>query len=182
VTVRKKPIVKKPKTAVRRNKDIGKQFEGEMQQYFINYLNKLGVKGVVFRYPEGRSFNQIVDIFIDSAEFVFACCECKSIGNTSEDGGKLYFSKLGNISKKNNKHQFINQHTFLFETSRFGMMAFKFRDIKKVIIVPHQMVYQKVADGNLYITVDEIIKSGFDIDDKKASLKLFIKKCCRTVE
>ena len=174
--------IRKPKSQVQINRDIGKDFEAYMMQYFDQYLKKRDIKGIVYRYPDGKRFDQVIDILIDSSDFLYAGLECKSIKNSLENNGKLYFSKLGTVSKRNGLHQFINQHRFLYRGSRFGLMAFKFRDMKKIFIVPHQIVYDRIANGELYITTEDIITNGFDIEDEKASLKLFIKNNCRTKE
>jgi len=179
----KTPEIKtrKPRAQVRRNRDIGKQFEGEMFVYFTEYLRKMKIQGLVYQMPQCK-YDQPIDIIIDSNTFGYIGCECKSVKNSLENDGKLYFSQIGQISLKNGLHQFINQHRFLHDGSRFGLMAFKFRDMKKVIIVPHQMVYEKLVNGELYITTEEIIVNGFDISDERASLKLFIRNKCKTVD
>jgi len=174
--------VRKPKSQVQKNRDIGKDFEAYMMQYFDQYLKKRDIKGIVYRYPDGKTFDQVIDVLIDSSDFLYAGLECKSIKNSLENNGKLYFSKLGTVSKRNGLHQFINQHRFLYKGSRFGLMAFKFRDMKKIFIVPHQIVYEELINGFLYITTEKIITNGFDLDDEKASLKLFIRDNCKTLD
>jgi len=172
---------RKPKTQIRINKDIGTGFENEMVRYFTEYLRKREVKGIVYRYPDGK-YDQKIDIIIDSMDFGFAGCECKSIKNSLENDGKIYFSTISSVSKKNGLHQFVNQHTYLFAGSRYGLFAIKFRDMQKIIIIPHQVMYEKIINGDLYITTEEIITNGFDISDEKASLKLYIRNKCKTVD
>jgi len=173
------PIKKKQ---VRKNKNIGSSFEITMFKYFNEYLRKNNMKGICYRIPDGRRCNQIIDLNIDSPDLGFISAECKSIRNSSENGGILYFSTISRINSSNNKHQFVNQHEFLKMSGRHGLLIFQFRDMKKIFIVPHAFVYQKIINGDLYISTEEIITNGFDISDTKASLKLFIKNYCKTEE
>lgn len=172
---------RKPRAQVRRNKDAGKIFEATMFQYFTEYLRKRNIKGVVYRIPEGN-FDQPVDMILDSPDWLYVAIECKSIKNSSENNGKLYFSRMSGINQKNGKHQFVNQHEFISSSGRYGVVCFNFRDMKKIIIMPHSYVYNKYINGDLYITTEEIILNGFDISDEKASLKLFIKNKCRVYD
>jgi len=170
------------KRQVRKNKNVGSSFEITMLKFFNEYLRKNNIKGICFRLPDGRRCNQPVDLLIDSKDFSYAACECKSIYDSALTGGKLYFSKLGNISKETHVHQFVKQHNFLLDSERNGMIAFQFRDMKKIFIVPHQLIYERVLNGELYVTVDYIIANSFDIDDKDASLKSFVKRKCKTLD
>ena len=170
---------RKPRPQVRRNKDAGKIFEAAMFQYFTEYLKKRDIKGVVYRIPESN-YDQPVDMLIDSPDWLYVAAECKSIKNSSDSNGKLYFSKMSSVSKKNGKHQFVNQHEFISSSGRYGVVCFNFRDMQKIIIVPHNYVYSKYINGDLYITTEEIILNGFDISDEKASLKLYIRNKCKT--
>ncbi len=152
-----------------------------MFKYFNEYLKKNNMKGICYRLPDGRRCNQIIDLNIDSPDLGFISAECKSIKNSLENGGILYFSTISRFNS-NNKHQFVTQHEFLKMSGRDGLLIFQFRDMKKIFIVPHMFVYRKIINGDLYISTEEIITNGFDIDDEKASLKLFIRNNCKTLD
>ena len=174
-------VVKKPRAQVRKNKNVGSSFEITMFKYFNEYMRKRDMRGICYRIPDNRSCNQIIDLNIDSPDLGFISAECKSIKNSSENNGLLYFSTISRINS-NGLSQIVNQHEFLKMSGRYGLLIFQFRDMKKIFIVPHMFVYRKVINGDLYITTEEIIKNGFDFSDKKASLKLFIKNYCSTEE
>lgn len=171
----------KPIAQVRKNRMAGVSFESAMSKFFNEYMKKHNMSGISYRLKDGKHCDQKIDLLIDSKDLGLIGCECKRITNSKKNKGKLYFSQISSLDS-NNIWQFVNQHEFLKDSNRYGIMCFKFNDINKIIIVPHQIVYQKVVNGDLWITVDEIIKCGLDTSNEEVSLKLFIKNNCMTKE
>lgn len=175
-------VVKKPKAQVRKNKSSGSNFENRMLQFFTEYLRENKIKGVVYKFPDGRNVNQPLDLFIDSKSLGYTCVECKSLFEDNLSNEKIYFSKLGHVSNETGLHQFSKQHTFLVAGSRYGIMAFEFKNMKTIILVPHQHVYQILMSGQLYLTVSDLLKHGYFINDTKGSLVQFIKNKCKVYD
>jgi hypothetical protein len=173
------PKPKPKKHQIRINKSQGTKFENKIFQYLTEHLRNKNIQGIVYKVPEGKGINQWIDILIDSSEFGYVGIECKSINDDGLINDKIYLKVL---SRKNDDygHQFRKQHFFLSSSGRFGVIAFEFTSRKLVILVSHQYIYEKIEAGEVYITVDEIVKKGFNIEDKEASLKMFIRRHCKT--
>jgi hypothetical protein len=174
------PRPQKPKKhQIRINKSQGSRFENRIFQYLTEYLRTRNINGIVYKVPEGKGINQWIDILIDSQEFGYIGVECKSIDDNGLTNEKVYLKKL---SRKNDDygHQFAKQHFFLESGSRYGVIAFEFTARKLIIFVPHQFIFEKIEAGEVYVTIDELIKRGFDIENKDASLKMFIRRHCKT--
>lgn len=145
--------IKKAKQ-VRQNKDVGARFEGKITRYINDYLEDCQLIGIAYRFPSGKSQNQPIDILLDS-EFGYFGIECKSIYTQSLSNGKIYFSKLGNVSKSG-IHQVQKQHAFCNVACRPGVFAIQFRDLRQIYIVPHVCLYKIFERGDLFITVNYI--------------------------
>jgi len=171
---------RKPKKQVRINKNTGRIFENFVFRFLNEYLNERNINGVVYKYPESKTQGQIIDILVDSYDFLFAAIECKSIDDSKLTNDKIYLKKLSRKSAGFG-HQFKKQHIFLEKSNRFGLVAFEFIGRKVAVFVPHKWVYEEIENGTVYITVDDVLKNGYLISkDNKGSLKLFIQGKCRS--
>lgn len=168
-------VKKKTKTTqIKKNKDAGSRFEGKMTKILNTYFEDNKITGFAYRFPSGRSMNQVIDILVDS-EIVFAGVECKSIFTESLDNGKIYFSKLGNI-QKTGLHQLQAQHDFLEISCRKGLIALQFRDLQQIYLIPHIDLVTIYESGDLYFTVEWIqttypILKDIDIIDYTMNLE-----------
>jgi len=142
------------------NVDVGEQFEWFMTEYFNEYMDTYSLNGLAYMYPIHPNYTQKIDVLIDNFDSMFIGIECKSV---YEDGHPLhnkckhfrntrfYFSKLFRINK-NGESQLHRQHQFLVCTDRRGLIAFEFRCMDEVFLVPHQIIYDKWKSGNKFIT------------------------------
>lgn len=175
----KKP--RKPKSQVRKNKSAGTGFENRMFQYFNEYMKDKGMQGIAYKLPDGRNCDQIVDILIDSPDLGFCAVECKQINDSCLIKEKIYLKKLSRKSAEYG-HQFKKQHVFMRASGRFGLLAVHFSSMGVTILVPHQFVYERIESGTVYITVTELLKNSYCVNDGRGSLKLFIHNKCRVYD
>jgi len=173
-----KPKVRKPKSQVRKNKSIGTGFENEMFRYFTEHLRSIEVEGLVYKLQDGRNCDQWLDILIDSKDWLYVGVECKHIDDSRLVNEKIYTKKLSRKSADYG-HQFRKQHFFLKSTGRYGVIAIKFSAMNVIVLVPHQWVYDRIEDGAVFLTVTEILKHGYCVNDGRGSLKLFIMNKCK---
>lgn len=175
-----KPKPKRKLAQVRVNKNVGRIFENFVFRFLTDYLKERDINGVIYKIPESKFQGQIIDIFIDSYDFLFVAIECKSIDDSKLKNNKIY---LKNLSRKSAEytHQFKKQHVFLEASNRYGLVAFQFTNLNISVFVPHKWVYDEIENGTVYLTVDEIIQNGYLIDkENKGSLKLFIQNKCKS--
>jgi len=173
------PIKKKQ---VRKNKSSGTNFENKIFKYFTEYLRKNNIKGIVYKFPDGKNIKQPIDVIIDGKAIGYCGIECKSTYDTSLTNDKIYFSKLGHVSNETGLHQFVKQHRFLVESDRRGIMAFEFKNLNSIVLVPHQYVYEILISGQLYLTVSDLLKHGYLLDNTNGSLTQFIKNKCKVYD
>lgn len=175
----RKTQIKNVKPQIRLNKTKGTNFENKIFRYLTEYLKNQKMTGLVWKMPEGKNINQWMDILIDSKEFGYCGIECKSINDAKLENGKVYTRIL---SRKNEDygHQLAKQHFFLKSTGRYGLIAIEFSARGTIVLVPHQFIFNLIENKVVFITVDELLKVGFNIEDNNASLKVFIRKYCRT--
>lgn len=179
-TTKKPRRTKKQKSQVQENRRIGNAFEDRMVKIFSKYLKERDIVAHVYRIPSGRTYNQQIDILIDSKDFGYVGVECKSVDDTILRNEKINIKGLGNKSATHG-HQFIKQHEFLVESGRYGLMAFWFKGMGITVVVPHQYIYDKMQAGYANVTITELLSIGYVFDkENTGSLKLYIRQKCKT--
>ena len=168
---------RKPKAQVRKNKSTGTNFENRMFQYFNEYMKERDMQGIAFKLPDGRNCDQIVDILIDSPDLGFCAVECKSLNESKLVKEKIYLKKLSRHSAEYG-HQFKKQHVFMKASGRYGLIAFEFSAMQVIALIPHQFIYDKIESGAVFVTVTEILKNCYCVNDGRGSLKLFVRNKC----
>ena len=169
---------RKPKAQVRKNKSSGTTFENKMFQYFNEYMREREMQGIAYKLADGRNCDQLVDILIDSQDLGFCAVECKSLDESKLVKEKIYLKKLSRKSTEYG-HQFKKQHVFMVASGRYGLIAMEFSAMKVIALIPHQYIYDKIESGTVFVTVTEILKNCYCVNDGRGSLKLFIRnKCC----
>jgi hypothetical protein len=174
------------------NLKVGEQFEEYIVDYTNRYIESKGCNGIAYCYPFNSRYNQKIDVMIDGMDKnIYAGIECKSIFENSYELStvknkyldrnnirniKIYFSKLFNVNRFG-LSQLERQHGFLINSSRYGLIAFQFRCMKEVFIVPHQFIYD-LYQHNSYVTLDQIIMNGYQLGSK-GSLIIFIRNKCK---
>lgn len=186
-TTRKKPpsdkqekSTKDKKTQIRRNRANGLAFENRIVKLFKEYLAKRDIEAAVYKLPSGLHYNQAIDILIDSKDFGYIGCECKSIDDSRSVDKKINIKRLGSTSPIYG-HQFKKQHEFLKESGRYGIIVFWFKKDNLIVLVPHQYIYDKMQAGYANVTISELISIGYVFDkENTGSLKMYIRQKCKT--
>jgi len=172
---------RKPRAQVRRNKSSGTNFENKMLQYFTEHLRSIDVEGWVYKLPDGRNCDQLIDLLIDSKDWGFCGIECKNIDESKLIKEKIYVKRLSRKSADYG-HQFKKQHMFLKASGRYGILAIHFSAMDLTILVPHQYIYERIEAGAVFFTVTELLKNSYCINDGRGSLKLFIRNKCQVYD
>jgi hypothetical protein len=163
----------KPKPTVKAG---GIVFERYIENFFNMYLEENNIDGRAYLFSMSPDVTQQIDILVDSQHM--GCCgiECKSIFEDDLENGKILFENITHTSKSG-LNQLVRQHQFLEDTGRYGMIAFEFRCMCRVYLVPHNYVYDKYTSGSKFIRVNDVIRNGFDINERGCLVSFIRNKC-----
>ena len=157
--------------------DVGEKFEYYMTAFLNEYMDAYGYSGVAYMYPLSPTHTQKIDIIVDAMDGdLFLGVECKSLHEDAHPNGKISFNRLFNKNTRGIS-QVDRQHMFLKASGRYGIIAFEFRDMGEVFLLPHRYLYDRLRNGKHNITIEEIITNSYQLG-KPGDLRKFIKNKC----